>query len=102
MSDLTDTQIACLKAAPFKGFAGGSNIWPLTELEINDVHICDGEDIEFLLRRGLLVAVPLAESFVSEKGAGDIPDIEITHRLHLSDIGSAELANHLTSKESPE
>ncbi|CAN7301005.1 hypothetical protein LJR231_001531 [Phyllobacterium sp. LjRoot231] len=102
MTELTAEQIACLKEAPFTGFAAGSNMWPLVHLAPSNNHVCDGEDCDLLLRRGLLMAVPLAVTVPSDRGDGrDIPDVDLTHQIHLTALGKAELAKHLASKESP-
>lgn len=96
MAKMTEAAIALLA----KGFCGprpGANIFYLTELRVSDGTSIDGETIDALTRSGLLVAEPKIGAVDTIKGGdagpyGEIPDISITHRYRLSDLGRSTLS----------
>jgi len=86
--DLTAQQLALLRSAPFDGFRPGSNIWSdcyVADGKPEHDHICDGEEIDALVRHGLLIVEELEEPrpMGEEHPDGFVPDI--THRYSLSE-----------------
>lgn len=92
-----------------KGFLGprpGSNAFPLLQLGKNPDAIF-GEDIERLLREGLLTTEPGIGDAPIIKGGdagpyGEIPDIDLTHRYWLTASGLVAFGDSSsTAKDKP-
>lgn len=90
---LTEAQRRALDAAPYVGFPAGSNMWPFVCLLEGTSSEVDGEEIDQLLRDGLLAAVPLAAPILTDCSPNlDItPDCECSHDIVLTPAGRAAL-----------
>lgn len=71
------------KAAPFIGFAPGSNLWPFAVYDEGAEDEISGEEIDLALREGLLTAVALAVPVITDKSPDTdiLPHCECTHEL---------------------
>lgn len=89
---LSEGQRFVLGLKPFLGFAPGSNVWPLTHLVLNGMDV-DGEEIDDLLRRGLLSAEPLEKEVQGQRSPDtDIaPHLDFDHRISASESGRQAL-----------
>jgi hypothetical protein len=95
-SNLTEKQVVVLRRAPFDGFRPGSNMWPdvaytRPQLRTEADVLFDGEEVDPLVRRGLLVAIPLDVPRLMDRKHPDGFEIEITHRYHVTERGTAAL-----------
>lgn len=91
---LTKAQRALLGDGPFVGPRPGSNFWPLLEIPVGDAaDPVDGEEVEGLLREGLLSAAEEDGLTVLRREDSHIAecDVECTHVYRVTDAGRAAL-----------
>lgn len=93
MAKLTEAQRRALAYAPYVGFPAGSNMWPLCALSTGGADEVPGEDVDQMLRLGLLEARPLDEPVLTDRSPNpDVaPDCECTHNIAITDAGRAAL-----------
>ena len=95
MGKLTKAQFEALKLAPYYGFQDGSNMWPMVAIYRDaekSEESTSGEDIDSMLRLGLLKAVRLKESVITDRDpAHELGDCECTHEIVLTEAGKRAL-----------
>lgn len=91
---LTKPQIAALKLAPFHGFRPGSNLWSEVAYTANGKPgqvLFDGEEIEPLVRAGLLAAEPLDDEIELDGQHSEIGKVSATHVYRITEAGALAL-----------
>lgn len=99
---VTDEHVEALRRlqrlCPFAGFPAGSNMYSFVVVAEDTANEVQGEIIDWLLRAGLLAAVPRRDPLLTDRSPNhDVcPDCECTHDVDITDAGREALKGALS------